>query len=38
MNVGVVIGVVLKLTPNPGMQATVTSGLRPPAPGPDAAR
>jgi len=27
-----------KLTPNRGMQATVTSGLRPPVPGPDANR
>jgi hypothetical protein len=27
-----------KQTHNPGMQATVTSGLRPPVPGPDADR
>ena len=26
------------MTPNPGVQATVTSGLRPLAPGPDANR
>jgi len=38
MNLVVVIGLVSKLTPNPGMQATVTSGLRPPVPGPDADR